>query len=66
MSFKAGKVVKGKVDPLLGLPLLSQEEILYLLHVIGNNKFEGKDVEKVFNLTLKLQKMYLHYNKIKK
>ena len=44
---------------------LSQEEILYLLHVIGNNKFEGKDVEKVFNLTLKLQKMYLHYNKTK-
>jgi len=50
----------------LDLFIISQEEILYLLHVIGNNKFEGKDVEKVFNLTLKLQKMYLHYNKTKK
>ena len=63
MSFKAGKIEKGKVDLNAGLPSLSQEELLYLLHIIGSHKFEGKDVEKVFNLTLKLQKIYLYYNK---
>jgi hypothetical protein len=66
MSFKAGKVVKGKADPNKGLPSLSQEELLYLLEVIGSHKFDGKDVEKVFNLTLKLQKIYLHYDKLAK
>ena len=50
MGFKAGTIVKGKVDPNAGLPSLSQEELLYLLHIIGNHKFEGKDVEKIFNL----------------
>ncbi len=66
MGFKAGTIVKGKVDPNAGLPSLSQEELLYLLHIIGNHKFEGKDVEKIFNLTLKLQKIYLHYDKMAK
>jgi hypothetical protein len=64
MSFKAGKIEKGKVDPSMGLPSLTQEELLYLLHIIGAHKFEGKEVEKVFNLTLKLQKIYLHYDKL--
>ena len=47
MSFKAGKIEKGKVDPSMGLPSLTQEELLYLLHIIGAHKFEGKEVEKV-------------------
>tara|TARA_Y100001938_G_scaffold150740_1_gene243147 strand:+ start:1834 stop:2058 length:225 start_codon:yes stop_codon:yes gene_type:complete len=63
MGFKAGKIVEGKVDLNAGLPSLSQEELLYLLQVLGNSKFDGKDVEKVFNLTLKLQQIYLYYDK---
>lgn len=67
MGFKAGKIVEGKVDLNAGLPSLSQEELLYLLQVLGSSKFEGKDVEKLFNLTLKLQQIYLYYdNKNKK
>ena len=34
MSFKAGKVVKGKADPNKGLPSLSQEEFYKLMALV--------------------------------
>ena len=63
MSFKAGKVTKLKVDPKLGLPSLTQEDCVFLLQAIGSSKFEGRNVEQVFNITLKLQSIYLHCSK---
>ena len=66
MGFKAGNTKIGEVDPLMGLPLLTQEEVFYLLDIIRTHKFEGADMEKIYNLTLKLQKIYLHYDKLAK
>ncbi len=65
MGFKAGNTKIGEVDPLMGLPLLTQEEVFYLLDIIRTHKFEGADMEKIYNLTLKLQKMYVDLNKFK-
>lgn len=66
MGFKAGKTKIGdKADLLKGLPLLSREDCLFLLNMIRKSEFEGKDVEQLFNLTLKLQKMYVDLGKFK-
>jgi len=65
MGFRAGNTKIGEVDPLMGLPLLTQEEVLYLLNIIRTHKFEGKDMEQLYNLTLKLQKMYVDLSKFK-
>ena len=67
MSFKAGSTKIGdKADLLKGLPLLSQDDCLFLLNIIRKSDFKGGDVEQLFNLTLKLQKMYVDLGKIKK
>tara|TARA_B100000768_G_scaffold16531_1_gene15133 strand:- start:2222 stop:2419 length:198 start_codon:yes stop_codon:yes gene_type:complete len=65
MGFKAGTIVKGKVDPNAGLPSLSPEDCLYLLNIIRKTEFKGADVEKLFNLTLKIQEMFVFLNKKK-
>ena len=65
MGFKAGNTKIGKADPLMGLPILTQEEVFYLLDIIRTHKFEGANMEKIYNLTLKLQKMYVDLNKFK-
>ena len=66
MSFKAGSTKIGdKADLLKGLPLLSREDCLFLLNIIRKSEFKGEDVEKLFNLTLKLQKMYVDLGKYK-
>ena len=63
MSFKAGNILikdkQKKADPKQGLPSLSFEEIIFLLKMIKEHKFEGKDLEITFNTTLKLQQLYL-------
>ncbi len=70
MSFKSGEIIirgtnnsklKGKkADPNQDLPSLSKEEIMFLLKVIQQHDFKGKDVEILYNTTLNLQKQYIH------
>ena len=59
MGFNAQNIEIGKADLKLGLPTLSREELLFLLNIIREAKFEGKDVENLYSLILKLQNMYL-------
>jgi hypothetical protein len=63
MSFNAQNIEIGKADLKLGLPTLSMEELLFLLNIIREAKFEGKDVENLYNLILKLQSMYIALDK---
>ena len=71
MSFKSGEIlIKGKkttsinkderADSKKSLPSLSKEEIMFLLKVIQKHEFVGKDVEILYNSTLRLQEMYIH------
>ena len=68
MGFKANKVIKGeipkkKVDPYKDLPLLSQEELMFLIKYIGESNFKGKDIEIIYKLVYKLQEMYTYHQK---
>jgi len=63
MGFNAQNIEIGKADLKLGLPTLSMEELLFLLNIIREAKFEGKDVEDLYNLILKLQNMYIALDK---
>ena len=67
MSFKSGEIIiKGrntqgeKVDPNQDLPSLSKEQIMFLLKIIQQHDFKGKDIEILYNTTLNLQKQYIH------
>jgi hypothetical protein len=71
MSFKSGEIIiKGKkttsinkdemADSEQGLPSLSKEEIMFLLKIIQQHDFKGKDIEILYNTTLNLQKQYIH------
>tara|TARA_Y100000389_G_scaffold92335_1_gene89022 strand:+ start:287 stop:514 length:228 start_codon:yes stop_codon:yes gene_type:complete len=71
MSFKSGQIlIKGKkttsinkderADSEKSLPSLSKEEIMFLLKVIQKHEFVGKDIEMLYNTTLRLQEMYIH------
>tara|TARA_R110000803_G_scaffold40075_3_gene86310 strand:+ start:270 stop:482 length:213 start_codon:yes stop_codon:yes gene_type:complete len=42
---------------------LNKEELKYLLLLIKNSQFPGKDVEIIYNLTWKLQQVYLYLDK---
>ena len=64
MSFNAQNIEIGKADLKLGLPTLSMDELLFLLNIIREAKFEGKDVENLYNLILKLQNMYITLDKL--
>jgi hypothetical protein len=64
MGFNAQNIEIGKADLKLGLPTLSMEELLFLLNIIREAKFEGKDVEHLYNLILKLQNMYITLDKL--
>ena len=65
MSFKAGNTRIGEADPLMGLPILSRDDIFFLLDIIRKSTFKGEDMEEIFKLTLKLQKMYVDLDKFK-
>jgi hypothetical protein len=43
--------------------LLNQEELNYLLGLIKDSTFKGKDIETIYNLTWKLQKAFLYLDK---
>lgn len=64
MSFISKNIEVGMVDLKQDLPSLSMNELLFLLDIIRVHKFEGKDLEKIYVLTLKLQKMYITLDKI--
>ena len=64
MGFNAQNIEIGKADLKLGLPTLSMEELLFILNIIREAKFEGKDVEHLYNLILKLQNMYITLDKL--
>lgn len=38
--------------------LLGREEVKFLLSLIKDSDFKGKDIELVYNVTLKLQKVF--------
>ena len=66
MGFIASKIEvkegKSKVIDNAELPqdlLLNKSELRWLLKMIKNSSFEGKDIELVFKLTWKLQEAYL-------
>ena len=66
MGFIASKIEvkegKSKVIDNAELPqdlLLNKTELRFLLKMIKNSSFEGKDIELVFKLTWKLQEAYL-------
>jgi hypothetical protein len=42
---------------------LKSEELVYLLYILKETTFKGQDVEKVYNLILKLQNQYINKNK---
>ena len=69
MSFKSGEIIiKGrntqgeKVDPNQDLPSLSKEQIMFLLKIIQQHDFKGKDIEILYNTTFNLQKQYIYLN----
>ena len=43
--------------------LLNREELKYLLTLIKNSSFQGKDIETIYNLSWKLQKAFLFLDK---
>ena len=45
MSFKSGNTVIGKADPLMGLPILTKEDIFLMLNIIRKTEFKGDQVE---------------------
>jgi hypothetical protein len=44
---------------------LNKRETEFLLQTIRNSQFKGEDVEVLYNLVLKVQKLYIYYNSIK-
>ncbi|MDB4343587.1 hypothetical protein OAE25_00355 [Verrucomicrobiales bacterium] len=70
MSFIAEKVVvknnNSKLINSITPPedlLLNKKELEMLLNLIKNSQFDGKDLEKIFNLAWKLQEAYLSLDK---
>jgi hypothetical protein len=63
MSFNAKHIEIGMADLKQDLPTLSRDELLFLLNIIREVKFEGKDVEHLYNLILKLQSIYIALDK---
>ena len=44
---------------------LNKRETEFLLQTIRNSQFKGEDVEVLYNLVLKIQKIYIYHNSIK-
>jgi len=76
MSFKSGEIIiqgksklenkDKKADPKKDLPSLSKDEIMFLLKMIQQHDFKGKDIEILYNTTLNLQKQYIYLTNNKK
>lgn len=59
MGFKSGNTEIGKANSRMSLPSLSQQDCLLLLDIIRKSSFKGENMEKIFNLTLKLQNVFV-------
>jgi len=76
MGFNAQHIEIGMADPKQDLPTLSIQEpkqdlpnlsmgeVILLLNIIREAKFEGKNIENLYNLTLKLQNIYVSLDKL--
>lgn len=53
------KTEKVRSKPKTDTPALNKEELEFLLNVIASSKFEGKDVQIVYETAVKLQKQIL-------
>jgi hypothetical protein len=42
---------------------LNKEELGVILMLIKNSHFKGEDIERIYNLTLKIQEAYIKINK---
>ena len=61
MAFR-GKSIKPEPQVPSGNIFLSQEEIITLLQLIRSSNFSGEMIEKVYNVTFKLQDSYNKFN----
>tara|TARA_R110000803_G_scaffold42017_1_gene90180 strand:+ start:221 stop:445 length:225 start_codon:yes stop_codon:yes gene_type:complete len=66
MGFQSGHIETGMVDLRRDLPILSIDEINFLLYFIGESSFKGKDMKQVYALSLKLNSILQHQLKINK
>tara|TARA_B000000477_G_scaffold123477_1_gene129059 strand:+ start:195 stop:437 length:243 start_codon:yes stop_codon:yes gene_type:complete len=57
-AFKAGNIEIGKVNPNADLPLLSQEQLIFLLNTLRDTQILGVDMEIAYQTTLTLQNYY--------
>lgn len=64
MGFNAKHIEVGLASLKQDSPSLSMNEILLLLNIIKEAKFEGKEVENLYNLIIKLQNMYLSLDEL--
>ncbi len=46
-------------NPITPTPLFSKEELEFLLKLISDSSFKGKEVQVVYDLVYKLQQLYL-------
>ena len=69
MGFIANNIITGeipldKIGPAKGLPSLTPDEIIFLIQYISESNFKGKDVENIYKIVLKLQELFLYYQKL--
>jgi hypothetical protein len=64
MGFKSGHTEIGKADSRLSLPSLSREDCILLLNIIKKTSFTGEEMEQIYNITLKIQNIYLVLEKL--
>ena len=64
MGFKSGHTEIGKADSRLSLPSLSREDCILLLNIIKKTSFTGEEMEKIYNITLKIQSIFITLNKL--
>ena len=63
MGFKSGHTEIGKADSRLSLPSLSREDCILLLNIIKKTNFTGAEMEEIYNITLKIQNIFITLNK---
>jgi hypothetical protein len=64
MGFKSGHTEIGKADSRLSLPSLSREDCILLLNIIKKSSFTGEEMEKIYNITFKIQNIFITLNKL--
>lgn len=57
-SKKAKQVIQKQVNNVRAADKLTKAEIQFLLKLIANSAFQGRDVQVIYDITAKLQKQY--------